>query len=1681
MFKHSQSLLKYLALTLLAVLPLAANALTLAQEPLFLSGSVKPQVMLDISKDQQLYKRAYNDYSDLDDDGQFETTYKHSIDYYGYFDSYKCYAYSSGRYAPVSVTTDKYCSGNWSGNFLNWVTMTRIDAVRKLLYGGKRSTDSNTDTVLERSYLPTDAHSWAKYYNGTDIAQLTPYNPPITPTAINTSNTNNSSGISTGLKKFRVGGYTTSFAVGDQVVIKENGNASNYMIGAVSCVNGTGINMYNNIAANADVCSSPNSEIAVVVESTGGTTGGSNKNWDIYNQTQTGITICNTTLGGASPQDLSQTNTNPPLMRVAKGNFGLWAANERWQCLWRDESSNPSESTAQGGTRTNGNRAAITGLYASSLGPNQSSSSGKINNAPTGYGDFNVRVQVCNSSLIGKEKCKPYPGADGISGNADDTYKPIGLLQVYGDTDQIQFGLMTGSYARNISGGVLRKNVGSFTDEVNRSTYGTFSATVGIAKTLDRMRLYGYSYADGGRYNVADNCPWQLTGLTEGSCSTWGNPMSELYYESLRYFAGKSAIYNYTNAGSKDNALGLPQPAWTAPLTNTNYCAPLSTLVFNASVSTNDFDLAGTTMSDINSASTAATLANLVGTGEAITGNYFVGANGISNNELCDAKAVTNLGSIYGICPEGPTLLGSYLMPGMAYQARTNRIRTDLTVPATDTTSLKVATYGVQLATNVPQVRVALLGETQPRVIIQPAYRLFNTAPQGGGALVDMKIVNQTASSTTASGLVYLNWEDSEQGGDYDQDVWGVLTYCLTTVTNGCGAGTAAGKVYITTKTIAESTGSGQGFGYIVSGTTQDGPHFHSGIEGFNFTDTTNITVTGGSGHTNAGGGCNGCQVGDAATTATYSLGINSAKALKDPLFYAAKWGGFNDLDNNGTPNTTAEWDVLKADGTAGSDGIPDNYFLVSNPLGLEKALNAAFLKIMKDSSSSAVATNSSSLNTGSRIYQGRFSSNTWSGQLLSYRLNVGNGSVLSAATPPNLWATNDKPYPEWDAGQQINTQLPANRLILTIGNTGAGEAFEYANLSSGQKSALDRDVYSNLDKCGTERVAYLRGDKSKEGTGVFTCSLGNPTTPSSIFRFRARDVSVLGDVINSNPVFVGPPSAGYSDTDHPGYSAFQSNFKTRKPVIYVGANDGMLHGIDASIKNYDADPLVDSDGNGNLTDDYDDADSLVDSDGNGILTDDKDTIPTADAGKEVLAYVPTMVYSNLSRLTESSYVASGSHRYFVDSSPMVADVCTASCTSASNAVWKSLLVGGLGAGGTGFFALNVTNPDLTAQDGNNSPLFNTTQAANIVQWEFKTDADLGYTYNSAPAKLSNGQAKQIAKFENGRWGVVVGNGYNSTDGKAVLYVLFVNGPTGSGGAWQTGGVDYVKIVADAPAAKDNGLSTPVPFDADGDGLVDTVYAGDLKGNMWKFDLSNASAASWTSASLVFVAQDALGNRQPIINAPEVTLHPTAGNMVLFGTGKYLEPSDTTSTGVQTFYAVQDNGATVARSSLTPQTISNVTVSGNVFRTVSVGCGVSPACPAAPKGWYADLPTSGERATGAPKLVAGNVFFNTFIPSISPCEFGGTGWLMSLNYLTGVLPSPGVFDTNIDGTINEYDSAVAGAQIGAALGGTTLIRGSGASSTGVGVSSTTEGKTPTTLLNFGAGSRGRITWREIVQ
>lgn len=675
------------------------------------------------------------------------------------------------------------------------------------------------------------------------------------------------------------------------------------------------------------------------------------------------------------------------------------------------------------------------------------------------------------------------------------------------------------------------------------------------------------------------------------------------------------------------------------------------------------------------------------------------------------------------------------------------------------------------------------------------------------------------------------------------------------------------------------------------------------------------------------------------------------------------------------------------------------DFFSAADPATFANALSNALTSIIaRTGSASAVAANSNSLITNGRIYQAKFNSGDWTGQLLSIPIN----------TAGTLGAT------EWNAGAVSlapGTISPASRVIITKSGSN-GVPFEYANLTTTQKALLDKNIAGTVDNCGLERVAYIRGNATNEGTGgTFNCASTN-----AINTLRSRSTSKLGDIVNSGPFYVGRPNAGHSNVDHSGYAAFRTTFKDRMPVVYVGSNDGMLHGFNACIS--------------------------------GVTP----SCTAADEGKEIIAYVPDTVYANLNRLSDKDY--NDNHRYFVDSSPVVADAITGTTPS-----WKSVLIGSLNGGGKGYYALDVTDPAN----------FSAANSANIFLWEFtdSDDIDMGYSYNLPPINSLTGQASQIVKMENNQWAVVVGNGYNSIGGKAVLYVLFITG--GEDGAW-TIGSDYIKLVADAGTG--NGLSTPMPFDTDGNGLIDTIYAGDIKGNLWKFDVTSTSSANWDialSGSPLFVS----GTSKPITSPPVVSLHPDGGQLVLFGTGKYLETGDTTNTNTQSMYGVWDQNLTgsVTLSDLVAQVVTDATVRTATQNSVPYSATI--------KGWYFNLPVSGERLTGVPALEDGLFTFTTIVPSTSPCDFGGRGFVSTVDFLTGAMLSIPAFDINRNGVIAPDDGPSAGVEIGFAVGGVTRIRGD---INDVLISSTADGSLVKTPATKGSkGLRGRISWRELIQ
>jgi type IV pilus assembly protein PilY1 len=392
-------------------------------------------------------------------------------------------------------------------------------------------------------------------------------------------------------------------------------------------------------------------------------------------------------------------------------------------------------------------------------------------------------------------------------------------------------------------------------------------------------------------------------------------------------------------------------------------------------------------------------------------------------------------------------------------------------------------------------------------------------------------------------------------------------------------------------------------------------------------------------------------------------------------------------------------------------------------------------------------------------------------------------------------------------------------------------------------------------------------------------------------------------------------------------------------------------------------------------------------------------------SGAEQFSFIPAGVYGNLSRLTDPAY----SHRFYVDGGITAGDAYL-------NGGWKSIVLAGLNAGGKSIFALDVTDPANFTEKN--------------VMWEFE-DKILPTDPESTTLGLTFSQP-QIGLLEGGRWVAVFGNGYNSTSGGAYLYVVDL----------ATGALIRKILASDVVGDESNGLSTPLLtdlYDKNGNKgsnrLMDTVYAGDLHGNLWKFDLSGTDPSSWTVANgaplfTASVDDDADSGTpevpQPITAQPKISAHVLGGKVVVFGTGRYITSTDPTNIEVQTLYGVRDNGqtTTATRANLQVQTITTQkTAFGSTVRAIS-GNEVDWTTKS---GFYLDLvePAAaprGERVVSTAVVRSGRAIFTTIIPSTDPCVPGGTSFLMELNLATGGTFQKSILDVNLDGRIDAQDT-----------------------------------------------------------
>lgn len=618
-----------------------------------------------------------------------------------------------------------------------------------------------------------------------------------------------------------------------------------------------------------------------------------------------------------------------------------------------------------------------------------------------------------------------------------------------------------------------------------------------------------------------------------------------------------------------------------------------------------------------------------------------------------------------------------------------------------------------------------------------------------------------------------------------------------------------------------------------------------------------------------------------------------------------------------------------------------------ADPGMFTSGLKAALTSITERTGSfSNVGANSTSLDAGTQLFQASYVSGAWTGQVVAYP--VVGGKV--------------NPTASWRASEGVPAQ---NRKVFTRSNAG-GVTFP-DGLTSAQLQALTRTGVTNYPVTGADNASYIAGIRSLE------------TQNGGALRNRK---SLLGDVVNSSPAFV-------KDTG----------------VLFVGANDGMLHAINA-----------------------------------------------AD-GRELFAFIPGAIdWSDLGTLSRPDY----SHRYFVDGPVVV--------SNRTQTPGKNILIGALGKGGKGIYSLDVSRPSAFG--------------ASDVKWEV----------SDANGNMGLVQSKPIiAKLNNGVDAVIVANGINSTNGRAVL--LIFNLETGA----LIREIDTGVGAAVNDGKDSNGLSSPIGWDADGSGTVDYVYSGDMRGNLWKFDLRAATTSTWgvSGDAPLFQAKNSSGQSQPIVGGITIAMHPrTFKTWVFFGTGRLLTEGDMTSDTQQSLYGFVDDGTVLSRSGAN----ANLTARTVVVKGSSSGFPVrsfeaKSVLPTQSKGWYLDLeladrPNSrekvGERVVSDPQLYGDVLLVSSLIPTANACQADGRGYLNALDAFTGTSTGPSLFDLNANGKfddeilqsgndklpIGSVDLGVGMPTLAELLRGIAVLGGSSGNIANVGIRE--------------ARNVGRVSWREIL-
>ena len=686
-------------------------------------------------------------------------------------------------------------------------------------------------------------------------------------------------------------------------------------------------------------------------------------------------------------------------------------------------------------------------------------------------------------------------------------------------------------------------------------------------------------------------------------------------------------------------------------------------------------------------------------------------------------------------------------------------------------------------------------------------------------------------------------------------------------------------------------------------------------------------------------------------------------------------------------------------------------FFSAGNPQQLVDQLSSILSSIAARTAATPAAVNASVATVGALSFKVGQNAD-WSGVFQAVTLNS-DGTIDTT--------------PKWDAGAQLASASASGRTIYTDSFKGGSfNAFPFTSANMGSLDTVETTGLGGALLCtsGTDtqcnRIDYLRGDAAHETDGTYR----NRTDSAGTHQ-------ILGAILHSQPVYVSYPSSGYYNNwpsgsaealgaaaskgnDDKSYDSFQTDHAGRPGTVYVGANDGMLHAFAAPAPTGCA------------------ADGTGCNYGNG--------------GAERWAFVPRAVYANLGNLTN---VTDFQFRATVDATPVTRDVFF---SQSGHSEWHTILAGGVGVGGRGVYALDITDP--------------TNFTASSVLWEFDSDipissgctsiqgsaadtigcraTDLGYTVSQP----------NIGRLNSGSWVVLVPNGYfpDCSIGKSIptadtasCQAIAAQAPKDSTGNpysalfvldAQTGTVIAELKTPVISGVTSFGLATPVMGDYQGDQVDDVAFAGDLQGNLWRFDLSDPSAKNWTVTLVYKGLADASGNQglQPITTMPRLFPDPATNRfMVVFGTGKYLGAGDNGNNAMQAIMGVRDvAGTTYSQADLVQNYLHEVQTTNPDGSVTTKRCltgkstdtcdplTASPTNPmpstgAGSGGWFFNLYTTtssgtqnnqGERVVVSPGAIfsSNTVIFETLLTGSTgsdPCNPSTQGAIMALNAVTG--------------------------------------------------------------------------------